>query len=100
MLREGRGGGGGDLDEFFCRFDQEKRDRIVVFLLYGISNFCDCCLTVVSGKCNRSNGQFKFEGEISRVARTEWCEGIHCRKRIDVAIHRDAVYPFQLYYFT
>lgn len=57
MLREGRGGGGGDLDEFFCRFDQEKRDRIVVFLLYGISNFCDCCLTVVSGKCNRSNGQ-------------------------------------------
>lgn len=59
MLREGRGGGGGDLDEFFCRFDQEKRDRIVVFLLYGIgvSNCCDCCLTVVSGKYNRSNGQ-------------------------------------------
>lgn len=56
MLREGRGGGEGDLDEFFCRFDQEKRDRIVVFLLYGIG-VSDCCLTVVSGKCNRSNGQ-------------------------------------------
>lgn len=60
MLREGRGGGGGgDLDEFFCRFDQEKRDRIVVFLLHGIGvSICsDCCLTVVSGKCNRSNGR-------------------------------------------
>lgn len=97
MLREGRGGGGGDLDEFFCRFDQEKRDRIVVFLLYGIgvSNCCDCCL----GKMQ----SFKWSGNSKErflVLRKEWCEGIHCRKRIDVAIHRDAVYPFQLYDFT
>lgn len=55
----------------------------------------DCCF----GKMQ----SFKWSGNSKErflVLRTEWCEGIHCRKRIDVAIHRDAVYPFQLYDFT
>lgn len=102
MLREGRGGGGGDLDEFFCRFDQEKRDRIVVFLLYGIGE-CFQLLRLLFDCCFGKIQSFKWSGNSKErflVLRKEWCEGIHCRKRIDVAIHRDAVYPFQLYDFT